>query len=224
MLASGSRFSMPPPTRNDAEPQPSSSEIPIDPDDAIWGSAVAPVTIVVFTDLECPYCAEGHSALTQLSRHYGSERLRIAVKHCPLAMHPQAIPAARVAQAVLELGGRQKFFEYLDLVYARRTTVARGDILSLIDELGLDQDKVRTLAASTQIGEQIISDVDLANRLGVTATPHLRINGVPVTGAVPFSTLEPVIEEELREAARLRESGIAPNDIYARRVAKNFAL
>src|SRR5690606_7568345 len=137
-------------------------------------------------------------------------------------MHPQAIPAARVAQAVLELGGRRKFFEYLNLAYAHPETVARGDVLTLASAIGMDLDSVRELAASEEIGEQIVSDVRLANRLGVSATPHFRINGLPVTGAVPYETLEPVVEAELREAARLRARGVAPNQIYAHRVAENI--
>jgi protein-disulfide isomerase len=213
---------MPPPARDGAEPQPSSSEVPIDANDAVWGRADAPVTIVVFTDLECPFCAEGHSALSELTRRFGEEQVRIAVKHCPLAMHRQAIPAARVAQAVLELGGRRKFFEYLDRAYAERETLAQGNVVSLAGGLGIDIGRLTDLAASVEIGEQIVEDVQLANRLGVAATPHFRINGLPMTGAVPFATLEPVVKAELREAQRLRASGVAPNRVYAQRVAQNI--
>jgi len=213
---------MPPPERDVREPQPSSEEIPIDPNDAVWGRADAPVTIVVFTDLECPFCADGHSTIRSLTREFGHERVRVAVKHCPLTMHPQAIPAARVAQAVLELGGRRKFFEYLDLVYAHPMTVSRGGVLDLASLLGLDSSEVRNLAASTEIGEQIVEDVELASRLGVAATPHFRINGIPMTGAVPFETLEPLVRAELAAAERLRKQGVAANRVYASRVAENL--
>lgn len=214
---------MPPPARSSPEPQPSSEKIPVDPDDAVWGDAEAPVTLVVFTDLECPFCADGHVTLSQIARHFGPSRVRIAIKHCPLAMHPQAIPAARVAQAVLELGGRKKFFEYLDRAYAEQELIVQGGMLTIAAGLGLDADRVRELAASREIGEQIVADVELANRLGVAATPHFRINGVAVTGAVPFSTLEPTVRAELVAAEELRASGVAPNGIYARRVAENLA-
>lgn len=212
---------MPPPVRSSAEPQPSSEQVPIDPDDGVWGSADAPVTVVVFTDLECPYCAEGHATLSQLARHFGPSRLRFAIKHCPLAMHPQAIPAARVAQAVLEIGGRGKFFAYVDRAYADPNTIAQGGMLTIASALGLDVDAVRELAASRGIGEQIVADVELANRLGVAATPHFRVNGLGLTGALPFSTLEPVVRAELAAAEALRKKGVAPNGVYARRVAEN---
>lgn len=212
---------MPPPVRDGREPQPSSTEVPIDADDAVWGKAEAPVTIVVFTDLECPYCAEGHRTIRSLTRQFGHERVRVAIKHCPLAMHPQAIPAARVAQAVLELGGRRRFFEYLDLVYAKQLTLSRGGVLELAGSLDLDMGELRNLAASAEIGRQIVQDAQLANRLGVAATPHFRINGLPMTGAVALEALVPVVEAELREAKRLRERGVAANRVYANRVAEN---
>lgn len=220
-LAGSGAQTMPPPLREAPEPQPSSEEIPILARDAVWGNATAPVTIVVFTDLECPFCADGHRALATLTRHFGHERLRVAVKHCPLAMHPQAVPAARVAQAVLELGGRGRFFQYLDLAYANPETLADGRALELAASLGLDSEAVRELAGSEEIGEQIVEHVELASRLGIAATPHFRINGLPVTGAVPAEALEPVVQAELREAARLRQSGVAANRVYARRVTEN---
>jgi protein-disulfide isomerase len=223
LASSSAPLSMPPPERDASEPQPSSDAVPVDVDDAVWGKSNAPVTIVVFTDLECPYCAEGHATIRSLTRRFGHERISVVVKHCPLAMHSQAIPAARVAQAVLELAGRRKFFEYLDLVYANPHIVAAGGVLELAGSLGLEATRVRTLAASEEIGEQIVEDVQLANRMNVAATPHFRINGLPMTGAVPFEMLEAVIQTELVEAERLRRAGVAANRVYANRVARNIA-
>lgn len=222
-FAAEPRFSMPPVGDSRGDVQPTSAEVPIDAHDAIWGDAAAPVTIVVFTDLECSFCADGHSALSELGRKYGHQRLRIAVKHCPLSMHPQAIPAARVGQAVLKLGGRAKFFDYLDLAFANPRAVQGGAVVGLAASLGLDAEQVRDLAESESVGAQILEDVTLANRLGVAATPHYRINGRPLTGALPADSLAPYVEEELRAARALRKRGVSPTQIYARRVTANVA-
>src|SRR5262245_61493640 len=90
--------------------QPSSKRIPIGPADAVWGSPTAPVTIVVFTDLECPFCARAESTLEGLKAQYGSEQLRIVVKHAPFHDHSEL--AARYAQAALVQGGPKAFFRF----------------------------------------------------------------------------------------------------------------
>jgi len=214
---------MPPPDRDQPEPQPSSAEIPVDADDAVWGDANAPVTVVVFTDLECPYCARGHAAVSELTREYGAWRVRIVIKHIPLAMHPQAVPAARVAQAVLDLGGRRRFFEYIELAYANPEAVSDGKVLELARPLGLDLQALRERAASTEIGRQVLKDVVLADRLGVPATPHYRINGRPLTGALPLQALRAAVDAELAAAELLRRRGVSADRVYANRVSANIA-
>lgn len=205
-------------------PEPSSSNLPVDPDDGVWGSPLAPVTVVVFTDLECPFCARAHAMLVALERHYGEARLRVVVKHVPLAGHQGAVPAARVAQAVLALSGRGSFFRYLDHAFANQGRVAAGEALALAAELGLDRRTLAERAGSAAMGAQILGDVMLADRLAVSATPHYRINGLGLTGVRSFQELERVIDAELARATELRSAGVAASDVYARRVRDNFLL
>src|SRR5690606_832896 len=205
------------------EPQPSSPAVPVDADDAVWGSATAPVTIVVFTDLECPFCAQNHATLVAMKRHYGEERLRVVVKHLPLAMHPQGPAAARVAQAVLASAGRQKAFAFLDLAYARPDAVSSGRLFDLVRELGLDPVSVLEHAEDSTTAEAVLADVELARRLEVTGVPHLRVNGLPFTGVQAEDTLRATIDAELRATAALSQSGVQSNEIYAVRVAANLA-
>ena len=213
----------PPPKRDAAEPQPSSALLPVDVDDGVWGEPEAPVTLLVFTDLQCRFCAEAHAVLTALQRKYGETRLRVVVKHVPLARHPFAVPAARVAQAVLELGGRRRFFEYLDSAYSNPDAVASGAVLELGVALQLDAEQLKALAGSTALGEQVLRDALLAEKLGIAATPHFRINGLPLTGVQPLETLSALVDAELREAATLRERGAPPNTLYAQRVSVNIS-
>lgn len=204
--------------------QPSSAEVPIDADDAVWGAALAPVTLVVFTDLECPFCAEGHEALRELQKRYGPERLRVVVKHVPLSAHRGAIPAARVAQAVLELGGSAKFFQYVERAFAHQEQVASGGALELALPLGINLTELADRAGSARIGQQILADVALAERLSVTALPHVRINGRGFTGVRSVETLVGAVDSELAEARRLSNQGIATNRIYSLRVQQNVRV
>jgi protein-disulfide isomerase len=205
------------------EAQPSASSLPVDADDGIWGDANAPVTLLVFTDLQCPFCARGHASLIELERRYGPARLRVVVKHVPLAGHEGAVPAARAAQAVLALSGRAQFFRYLDHAFSNQERVAAGQALALAAELGLDPRAVAERADSAAIGAQVLRDVLLADRIAVPATPHYRINGLALTGARSPSELAFVVEAELAAAAKLRAEGVLAADVYARRVEHNFS-
>ena len=202
--------------------QPSSAEIPIDADDAVWGDALAPVTLVAFTDLQCPFCAEGHEALLKLQKRLGPERLRVVVKHVPLNGHAGAIPAARVAQAVLELGGSAKFFDYLERAFAHQDQVASGAAVELALPLGINLTQLSERAGSARVGQEILADVALAERLSVTALPHVRINGRGFTGVRPIETLTLAIDSELGEVRRLTTEGVAMNRIYSLRVRQNL--
>jgi protein-disulfide isomerase len=206
------------------EPQPSSSEVPVDSDDGVWGAANAPVTLVVFTDLQCPFCARAHASLIELERRYGTARLRVVIKHVPLAGHQGAIPAARVAQAVLALAGRGRFFQYLDRAFAHQERIAAGEALLLAAELGLDPRPLAQRADSAAIGAQVLADVLLADKIAVSATPHFRINGLALTGARALAELAAAIDGELTRASELNAQGVAATDVYARRVQHNFSL
>jgi protein-disulfide isomerase len=161
--------------------------------------------------------------LTELERRYGEKRLRVVIKHLPLSRHAGAIPAARVAQAVLAMAGPGKFFEYLDRAFADQERVALGRALEIAVPLGLDLEALRARAASAAIGAQVVRDVALADKVGVPATPHFRVNGLGVTGAQPVELMVRVIEAELIEVARLLGAGVPPESAYARRVVANLS-
>lgn len=202
--------------------QPTSSQVPVDADDGVWGDPNAPVSIVVFTDLECPYCAEAHAILVALEHELGPRQLRVVVKHVPLAQHAGAVPAARVAQAVRARAGNAKFFQFLDLAFSHQSEIAAGRALPLALELGLNPAELEASAGSTAIGAEVLRDVTLADRLAIAATPHLRINGLGITGVVPLPRLRRLVESELKAAERLRSAAVPSERVYERRVAENF--
>src|SRR5262249_22063626 len=97
--------------------------VPIGPDDAARGSPTAPVTLVVFSDFQCPYCARLERTIARLREQYGDEKLRIVFKNFPLGMHPSARRAAEVGQGVLSLAGPSGFWRYHDAVFAEQETM-----------------------------------------------------------------------------------------------------
>ncbi|HET9954334.1 MAG TPA: thioredoxin domain-containing protein [Polyangiaceae bacterium] len=204
-------------------PQATSAQVPVDADDGVWGAPNAPVTIVVFTDLECPFCSEAHAILAALEQEVGPERLRVVVKHIPLAQHAGAVPAARVAQAIRTRHGAAKFFEFLDFAFAHQAQIAQGKALELAEQLGLSRAELEPVATSNAIGAEVLRDVALADRLSVAATPHLRVNGLGLTGVVSLPALRRLVATELEAAQRLRSASVPADGLYQRRVAENFA-
>ena len=162
-------------------------------DDPIRGNAKAPVTIVLFSDFQCPFCARVEPTLEEAQRTYG-DKVRIVWKHQPLPFHPNALPAAKAAEAAREQG---KFWQMHDRLFQAQRELSPDAYERIARELGLDlrrfQESVKGGKAQTRIDE----DQRLAARIGAQATPTMFVNGEKVEGAVPFATLKAVIDRKL---------------------------
>ena len=129
--------------------QATSPQIPIDVHDAVWGNSNAPCTIVTFQDLQCPFCGKSWQTLGELEKIYGRDRLRVVYKHFPLPFHDDALPSARVAQAVFELKGGEAFRDFVSKVFElhgnlkddslRGLAISEGVANKALDDLLLDQ-------------------------------------------------------------------------------------
>ena len=98
-------------------PTTPAQSIDLEADDPTWGAPKAPVTIVVFSDFECPRCALAEIALDEVKDRFGAAKVRIVFKHAPAAFHPHARLAATVAQGVFELGGSAAFWSFHELAF-----------------------------------------------------------------------------------------------------------
>jgi protein-disulfide isomerase len=176
------------------------------------GDARALVTIVAFTDYQCPYCRRAEATLAQLRQAYGAE-LRIVVAEKPLPMHDRARPAAIAALAASAQG-------QFEAMRARLFAGPLDDasIALAAHDLGLDADRFdadrAAMAATALAGSEA-----LAGRLGVKGTPTFFINGRHLVGAQPIETFRAVIDERLAAARALVAGGVKPADVYARTVA-----
>src|SRR5690349_18304398 len=111
-----------------------SSPIPIGADDPSWGDAAAPVSIVLISDFECPYCARVKPTLDRIEKEYGPQRVRVVWKNNPLSSHPNARPAAEAAAAVHALGG--DFWKFHDLAFSHQRELTRENLASWAVQAG----------------------------------------------------------------------------------------
>ncbi len=211
-------------TSADTAAQPTSEPLPIGSDDAVWGSANAPVTMVEFSDLQCPFCSRVHPTLQALERQYGPDKLRIVFKHNPLPFHEHAKPAAKVADAVLRQGGSHAFFNFLDIAFAEQNRLDDdGTFADWIRRVGLEPTTVLPRAELPDTSQKIERDIALAAKVGANGTPAFRINGKVLSGAQPLGEFTSIIDAELAAAADLVKNGTPPSQVYGVRVAMNFS-
>ena len=207
-------------------PPPSRRQSPIEvlPDDAVWGSPNAPVELVEFTDIQCPFCKRAEPTIAELRRRYGPERLRIVLKHNPLPFHPNARPAAAVARAVLTLRGSEASFEFLRLAFEGNTDLSRENLLTWAAQVGAPRDRVAALMDSPEVAARIEQDIALAGRLDAAGTPAFFVNGVRISGAQPLVTFIAAIDGELASVPELQKAGTPPAEIAVTRTNLNYSI
>ena len=162
------------------------------------GPADAPITIIEYTDFQCPYCARGAKTLDQVQKMY-PEKVRVVFKNLPLEMHKQAIPAAKAALAAKNQG---RFWDYYDLLFKNSKTLNEGIYNRLAVDLSLNVDQFTLDMNSESIAALIQNDLEQAKKLGFKSTPQFLINGVRVKGAQPPEYFAKVIDRLLGEAKK----------------------
>jgi protein-disulfide isomerase len=168
-------------------------QVAVRPDDPMRGSAKAPVTIVLFSDFQCPFCSRVGPTLEEAQRTYG-DKVRIVWKHQPLSFHPNALPAAEAAEAAREQG---KFWPMHDRLFAAQRELSPVVYEKAAREIGLDLRKFQEATKSGKYRARIQEDQALAAQVGANGTPTMFVNGEKVVGAVPFEQLKAVIDRQL---------------------------
>jgi protein-disulfide isomerase len=164
----------------------------------IRGAADAPVTVVEFSDFECPFCKQAQPTLKQLLERYPG-KVRLAYRDFPLdSIHPQARRAAEAARCAQDQG---KFWEYHDVLFTQSPQLALEDLQRYAGQAGLDATKFDSCLAAGVHKAAVQRDLDEGNRLGITGTPAFFINGRTLTGAQPLEAFTRLIDQELAGAA-----------------------
>jgi protein-disulfide isomerase len=161
------------------------------------GPEAAPVTVVEFTDFECPYCLRAQPSIERLRAEY-PDSVRVVFKHFPLSFHKRAINAHRAALAAGEQG---KFWEMHDLIFQNPRALDAGTMKQHARALGLDEARFEQSFASSRLAERIDRDVAEGRAAGVRGTPAFFINGRLLSGAQPFDRFKALVDEELGKRA-----------------------
>jgi predicted DsbA family dithiol-disulfide isomerase len=178
--------------------------VPVDVGDApVRGNPAAPVTVVEFSDFQCPYCARARPAVNQVREVYGDE-VRIVFRHFPLGFHTQAPKAGEAAVCAGEQG---RFWEMHDRMFAQPGRLAVPDLKEHAASLGLDTRAFDQCLDSGRHAGLVERDTAAGARYGVSGTPAFFINGRPLVGAQPFEAFARVIDDELERLGRAGRKG-----------------
>jgi len=161
------------------------------------GPATAPVTIVEFSDFQCPYCSRVLPALKRVQETYG-DRVRVVFRDFPLQMHPQAPKAAEAAACAAEQG---KFWPMHDRLFENQAKLQVADLKQHAAEVGLESAKFDECLDSGRRATDWQRDLSEGTGYGVTGTPAFFINGRMLVGAQPYESFVQVIDDELARAA-----------------------
>lgn len=159
------------------------------------GPADAPVTIVEFSDFECPYCRAMLGTIKNVQENYG-EQVRLVYRQFPLnSIHPNAQRAAEASLCANEQG---KFWEMHDLMFGDQSGLSVEALTQKAASLALDGTTFETCLSSNKYAEHVKQDVMDGTVVGVTGTPAVFINGRPLVGNVPYDDVAQIIDDELK--------------------------
>ncbi len=161
-----------------------------------FGPADAPVTIVEFSDFECPYCARAVPAIDGIKAQYG-DKVRFAFRHFPLSFHAQARPAAKYAHCAT---AQDKFWKVHDGIFESQRDLSEGSLRAIAQKAGLNMSKLDACLADAATEQAIDADMEAGRLAGVEGTPSFYVNGRPYDGAISAEGFARVIEAELAAA------------------------
>jgi protein-disulfide isomerase len=172
-------------------------QVTVGADDPVLGKSDAPVTMVEFSDFQCPFCGQFYtSTFSQLKQQYiDTGKVRLVYKDFPLSqIHPRAEASAIAGQCALSQG---KFWEYADQLFTHQSALADGDLIRYAEELGLNKEKFTTCFHDPKTKDRLTADAQEGIQVGITGTPGFLIDNIRLEGALPLEQFQQVIESEL---------------------------
>ncbi|MFN8389147.1 MAG: thioredoxin domain-containing protein [Bdellovibrionota bacterium] len=163
-------------------------------DSPVRGEPSAKVTIVEFSDFQCPFCQRGSVVMEDVLKEYPKD-VKVVFKNLPLPFHDKAKPAAKAALAA---GKQGKFWEMHDLLFKNQASLGEDFFVKAAGDLQLDVNKFKADMASPEVAKKIDEDTAQAQKLGVNGTPGFFVNGVLVSGAQPLPAFKAIIDRWLK--------------------------
>lgn len=165
----------------------------IDDKTRIRGDKNAPITVVEYSDFQCPYCGRGFQVVEELRQKYGA-KMRFIYKDLPLVqIHPNALPAAKWFEAV-SLQSPEKAWKFHDTMFKNQGSLSEDFYKKTAKELGVDVEKAAKDAQSQAVSDKIDADTKEAKEFGFSGTPGFLINGIPLRGAYPVEEFDKIIK------------------------------
>lgn len=178
---------------------------PVTDKDHVQGPANAPITLIEYSDLQCPYCSRFHPTMEQVMKEYQG-KVRWVYRHFPLSFHPNAVPAANAAECASEQG---KFWEFVDKVFANNSLMNSGSFdQSLLEqwavEVGVNKSKFETCFKASKYSSVISADQSSGSTAGVDGTPATIIIAKDgskqlIPGALPFESVKAMLDQALQK-------------------------
>lgn len=170
--------------------------VKIDPGKSpVKGSADAKVTIIEFSDFQCPYCKRGRDTMDEVAKAYPKD-VKVVFKHYPLPFHKEAEPAAKASWAAQQQG---KFWEYHDALFNNQDKLGTDFYVATAKELKLDEAKFKADMNSEAAAKQVKEDSEAGSKNGIQGTPGFFVNGVAVKGAYPASHFKQIVDRWLNQ-------------------------
>jgi len=209
------------PWEGEVTPRPNGAgPLPITTRDPTLGPDGALVTVVVFSDFECPTCAFYADYLVEV-RQADPSPTRLVHKHYPLHGHPNSRAAAEAATAVLAIAGPEPYWRYYHRLFAEQRSLSEERYVAWAAELGISADRFRAVRAWPVVPAKVSADRTLGEQLGVNGTPYVFANCRALDDLEGVGQL---IAEEHRFAVAALETGVAPANIYEHRCQANLKV
>jgi len=163
----------------------------------VQGATNPVVTVVEFSDFECPFCRQVQSVIKQIVERYGRQ-VRLVFKHMPLEGHRNSLPAARAAYCAAE---QDRFWQFHDALFSAGN-LSPPVFEQVASDLGLGLPKFRECVASERSRAAVVKDMEAARLLRIESTPSFVVNGKVINGALSFAEFQRIIEQELNQGAK----------------------
>jgi len=163
----------------------------------VQGATNPVVTVVEFSDFECPFCRQVQSVIKQIVERYGRQ-VRLVFKHMPLEGHRNSLPAARAAYCAAE---QDRFWQFHDALFSAGN-LSPPVFEQIASDLGLGLPKFRECVASERSRAAVVKDMEAARLLRIESTPSFVLNGKVINGALSFAEFQRIIEQELNQGAK----------------------
>jgi predicted DsbA family dithiol-disulfide isomerase len=165
--------------------------------DHVQGAANAKVTLVEYSDFQCPFCSRHLPSVKQALKDFPND-VRLVYRHYPLSFHPEAQKAAEASECAAKLGGNDAFWKMHDELFTNQATLSRSLYTELAKKLGLNTGNFDKCLDGGEMATRVNTDLTEGTTAGVEGTPATFVNGMLVSGAVPYSELKAAIQAAIK--------------------------